>query len=236
MRVKKVFKPEDLNQDNPDILICRYIWDRDILIPFSAGSYMGSFTGDIIKGTTATRETKKINGFLEISLDLKNPVLLDIGSNAGSYSFLTLFNPDLKVIAFEPLDFVYKDFLKIIELNNIPNITVYNNGLSDKYRKCSMSSPPNNVGGSKIKINTEGECEFITLDSLNIDKADLIKIDVEGHQMEVLEGAKETLKRCKPTFIQIEMENNKQLIKIKSEYLNGYIHYQIGIDYLFFKI
>ena len=55
---------------------------------------------------------------------------------------------------------------------------------------------------------------------------DLVKIDVEGHEMEVLEGAAGTLKRCRPLYIQIEIHNRKKDRKervntILSKYLNN---------------
>ena len=47
---------------------------------------------------------------------------------------------------------------------------------------------------------------MITLDSLEVDKVDMIKIDVEGYEMEVLKGAKKMLQSVK--FLMIELNNN----------------------------
>jgi hypothetical protein len=67
-----------------------------------------------------------------------------------------------------------------------------------------------NVGTTNIRPDADGNYIFKFLDSLNIQKMDLVKIDVEGHEMEVLNGAAETLKRCKPMYIQIEIHNRKK--------------------------
>ena len=47
---------------------------------------------------------------------------------------------------------------------------------------------------------------MITLDSLEVDKVDMIKIDVEGYEMEVLKGAEKMLQSIK--FLMIELNNN----------------------------
>ena len=47
---------------------------------------------------------------------------------------------------------------------------------------------------------------MITLDSLEVDKVDMIKIDVEGYEMEVLKGAEKMLQSVK--FLMIELNNN----------------------------
>ena len=42
------------------------------------------------------------------------------------------------------------------------------------------------------------ETQVITLDSLGLEKCSFMKVDVEGMEMEVLEGARETIARCRP--------------------------------------
>jgi hypothetical protein len=65
---------------------------------------------------------------------------------------------------------------------------------------------------------------------------DLVKIDVEGHEMEVLKGAAETLKRCKPLFIQIEIHNRKKDRKGRvNSILNIYLNNEYTSSHNFFK-
>lgn len=219
---------------------CKYIDGITIDIPEDISTSMGSFSGEVKNGFTNVREGSKIKQFLEISKEIENPVFFDIGSNYGGYSYITLLNPNLKVQAFEPNPSVAANFSNIVSKNLIPNITVNSFGLSDSNRMCALHVVnPNNIGAASIKVNKDGECVFKPLDSLNIQKMDIVKIDVEGHELEVLEGAKETIKRCKPIFIQIEINRAdapKRLAKIKSEYLqNNYHSYKLGVDYLFFR-
>lgn len=191
---------------------------RTLKIPYFAAATTGSFRGNIKNGQAIVRETEKIKIFLELSLKIKDPVMFDIGACFGTYSFITLFNPGLKVQAFEPYPKMVEYMKDIIRLNDIPDITVNEFGLSDKDRKCDMefgsvfhrSELDLNVGTTNIRPDSEGNYTFRPLDSLNIQKMDLVKIDVEGHEMEVLKGAAETFKRCKPVYIQIEIHNRKK--------------------------
>jgi FkbM family methyltransferase len=219
---------------------CKYIYNKVIDIPQAIANSMGSFSGEIKNGTTSTRETSKIIQILELTKTIENPVFFDIGSNYGGYSYITMFNPDLKVEAFEPNPVVAESFRDIIQKNSIPNINVNSFGLSDSDRKCALHIVnPGNIGAATIKVDKDGDCLFKPLDSLNIQKMDIVKIDVEGHELEVLEGARETIKRCKPIFLQIEInrgDSAKRLDTIKTDYLNNDYHsYKLGVDYLFFR-
>lgn len=225
------------------ILTARY-FDKELKVPYFAAATTGSFRGNIKNGKAIVRELEKIKVFLELSLAIENPVLFDIGACFGTYSFITLFNPDLKVEAFEPYPKMVEYMKDIISLNNIPNITVNAFGLSDKERKCDMqfgsefhrSEIKLNVGTTYIQPDKEGDIVFKTLDSLNVGRMDLLKMDVEGHEMEVLKGAAETLKRCKPVFIQIEIHNRKRDRKEKvRKILREYLDNEYTVSHNFYK-
>ena len=230
---------------SPDekILTGNYL-GKILKIPYFAAATTGSFRGNIKNGQAIVRESEKIKIFLELSLKIKDPVLFDIGACFGTYSFITLFNPDLRVQTFEPYPKMIEYMKDIIRLNDIPNITVNEFGLSDKERKCDMQFGSSfhrselnlNVGTTNIRPDTDGNYMFKTLDSLYIQKMDLVKIDVEGHEMEVLEGAAETLKRCKPLYIQIEIHNRKKDRKERvNTILSTYLNNEYTASHNFFK-
>ena len=56
------------------------------------------------------------------------------------------------------------------------------------------------------RVVGEGKIQMVTVDSLNLEHVDLIKIDVEGYEMEVLKGAAKTLENVR--FLMIELNNN----------------------------
>lgn len=215
--------------------------DRELNIDDFSASKMGSFSGTLDQnGYSILREEKKIKYFLNESLKYTNPVLLDIGSNFGSYSYLSLFNPNLKVYAFEPVPVIYESFLENIKLNDIPNITVFNYGLSSYNGIAKIKIPrSNNIGMSKISNKGDLEIQIRTLDSYleEIKTCDLIKIDVEGHELEVLKGSQEFFKQRNPKYIQVEIWRESPT---KEETINwflekGYQYKKIRTDYIFFK-
>jgi FkbM family methyltransferase len=217
---------------------------KTLRIPYFAAATTGSFRGNIKNGHAIVREAEKIRVFLELSLRIKNPVLCDIGACFGTYSFLTLLNPDLRVQAFEPFPKMIEYMKDIIQLNDIPNINLNEFGLSDEERRCDMqfgsrfhrSELKLNVGSTNIRPDTDGNYKFKTLDSLNFQKMDLVKIDVEGHEMEVLKGAAETLRRCKPRYIQIEIHNrNKDRKERVNTILGTYLDNEYTCSHNLFK-
>ena len=146
----------------------------------------------------------------------------------GIYSFY--FRNKFEYIdAFEPINEVsYR--LKAL---NLGKIKIHNLAISDKDGKLILNIPVNKGKiesglASLEKIHTLCEYRTIkvkTIDSYNFDDVSLIKIDVEGHELSVLKGAIETVKRCKPIIlVEIEQRYIKRDIKeVFSEFLN--LHY-----------
>lgn len=140
-----------------------------------------------------------------------NKQAIDIGANIGNYSkqFIKYFD---SVIAFEP----NKDHNSILE--SIDNLTVHNVALSDTeaqvdYYKFEMHSvnsislPTAKWHETKYGQSPKSETVLTKcLDTFNI-QPDLIKIDVEGLQHKVLQGATNTIQQHRPTMI-IDSEFN----------------------------
>ena len=105
------------------ILTADYL-GKTLKVPYFAAATTGSFRGNIRNGQAIVRETEKIRVFLELSRRIKDPVLFDIGACFGTYSYITMFNPELRAEAFEPYPKMIEYMKDIIRLNNLPNITV----------------------------------------------------------------------------------------------------------------
>jgi len=85
-----------------------------------------------------------------------------------------------------------------------------------------MSVPEKNLGAGTLKAGT-GDIEIKTGDALLADQqVDFIKIDVEGMEIDVIEGLRQTIARCKPRiFVEIDRENNTEFCALMAEL--GYV-------------
>jgi FkbM family methyltransferase len=140
----------------------------------------------------------------------------DVGANIGTHSlFFSLFCPANYVYSFEPHRFAYLKLLKNLAANEIKNCTPYNMALSNEITDGHMFQVTDQAAQAHLSKVTDGpwhdswpgpsrinDVKVVTLDSLNLDIS-LLKIDVEGHEFEVLKGAKETLKSVEHLIVEI---------------------------------
>jgi FkbM family methyltransferase len=148
------------------------------------------------------------NGIIQKTITSK--CVLDIGCNIGNHTlyFLNVCNSP-KVYCFEPLKSTFSILEKNIELNDLRERAVLMNvGIGAHNAQGSISFyDENNIGSTSIKEDSSGNISIISIDELNIqDSIGLIKIDVEGFELEVIKGALATIKKYKP-FIMIELRH-----------------------------
>lgn len=141
-------------------------------------------------------------------------IAIDIGANVGFFTtgLSTRFD---HVHAFE-LNPSTRTAL-IANTKNTDNITVYNVGLSNNQRTVQFleDSASGNVRiphDDELEVLGPMDCEnkVVPLDDYNLTQVDLIKIDVEGHEFEVLCGAKNTILANKPLIV-CEIWNRRDL-------------------------
>jgi FkbM family methyltransferase len=134
-----------------------------------------------------------------IELCQQRRVALDIGANVG------LWGRDLceafeRVIAFEPVE----DFRNCLKENvTAENLEIQTVALGNENTRAVMNITEGNSGHSHIDPNSfgSGDTEVVTLDSLNLDIVDYIKVDCEGFEYRVLQGAEQTVRRCRPVVV-----------------------------------
>tara|TARA_E500000331_G_scaffold354882_1_gene408995 strand:- start:4110 stop:4733 length:624 start_codon:yes stop_codon:yes gene_type:complete len=130
--------------------------------------------------------------------NLKFNHILDIGAWVGTWS-LAMNEFCGRVVAFEPDKVHYECLVK-----NVPeDIETHQLAVGSEQKMISLSE--DDFTQSKRVIG-EGTIPMVTIDSLGLEDIDLIKIDVEGYEMEVLKGAEDTLKGVK--YIMIELNSN----------------------------
>lgn len=143
-------------------------------------------------------------------------VFVDIGANIGVYSLLssTRFG---KVISVEPGEVQRMLLNKNIKLNHINNIEVLGNAICKEEGIIKLYKSDNLVNYSIVqKSNDYEEVNCITLDQLllNLKHVELLKIDVEGAEMDVIKGGLHEINKVH--FIIIEVRNSyfKDMIQI----------------------
>lgn len=135
-------------------------------------------------------------------------VAVDVGANIGNHSIF--FSKYYKhVYAFEPNPLTFK----ILDINCnfcANNVTPFQFGVSDKRGALPFELPNNNnFGGARIVRYKKEEHKTIEIDVVSLDtfvpiineNIGLIKVDVEGYELEVLNGAAELLRKNKPIIL-----------------------------------
>jgi FkbM family methyltransferase len=75
------------------------------------------------------------------------------------------------------------------------------------------------------------EVKMISLDSLGLQRCDLIKIDVEGMEISVLDGAAATVSQYRPIILAEMIKSNKEALRLKIASL-GYQVFEVGLNFL----
>jgi len=155
----------------------------------------------------AYKYAKKITPELNIIKNIsdKNKVSLDIGANLGLFTYF-MSRSSKKVYAFEPNPYPLKHLKYVVDRNvEIVPIAIGNKDGIEKLRipKTRKGWTSNGASIAKIDIREgiEYSVEIRKIDTLNIQNIGLIKIDVEGFELDVLKGAINTIKNQKPNLI-----------------------------------
>lgn len=142
--------------------------------------------------------------------------LFDVGANQGEYSLFSAKRlTNGKVYAFEPVSVYYHQLSTNKILNKFTNLETYSFGLSDQegalpvYMEEVDSATQNEglaslfKGGARTRLVETIELRILdrVVDQLKLHRLDFIKIDVEGAELNVLQGAKETIMRYRPTIM-----------------------------------
>tara|TARA_B100001250_G_scaffold413708_1_gene448742 strand:- start:6489 stop:7379 length:891 start_codon:yes stop_codon:yes gene_type:complete len=165
-------------------------------------------------------------------------LFFDIGSNIGSWTILASGVVGSKSVSIEPIKESYYQLIDNINLNNLnEKVTLYNIALGSKDCDIKMSKQ---YGALNRIIMTDDDYELVgmkTLDQISCNDPFMIKIDVEGYEMEVLNGGSKTLSSASLQVIIIELNGSaKKYGSSDIEISNKIIEYGfIPISYNPFK-
>jgi FkbM family methyltransferase len=135
--------------------------------------------------------------------------IIDAGANIGNHSvYFSKICYARSVYAFEPMRQTFKILARNAELNAPERIKCYNYALGASDTKAALLQfYPGNIGTARVQSSTKGLYEIKPLDAFHFPEVQVLKIDVEGAEIDVLEGARQTLARCKP-IIWVELLPN----------------------------
>jgi FkbM family methyltransferase len=133
-------------------------------------------------------------------------VFLDIGAHIGYYSLIAAKIIKTGMIhAFEPYIDSHELLMENLVLNRCRNVETYLIAASDKSRMGSLYIDEKNKGNNSLY--SQKDCDEITVEMIKLDemfrdkKVDYVKIDTQGHEIEVLIGMQDIIKNNKLKMI-----------------------------------
>lgn len=171
-------------------------------------------------------QSKCLNRFIEYcnTQNKRFRTVLDIGAWCGTWT-KKMEAYSKRIVSFEPDPVHFHCLEKNCTINCIPR----NQAVGSDNGFISLSE--DNFTQAK-RVVGDGKIQMVTVDSLEYDNVDLIKIDVEGYEMEVLKGAEETLETCQ--YLMIELNNNSKKYGSSNAKIEKYLAekgYKVLIDH-----
>ncbi len=184
---------------------------------------------DVNKDTNEYQKIQRLNSFGHVE-NFRNAI--DVGANIGLWA-KDICKEFKRAYLFEP----HKENVQCLRKNleNLINYEIYECALSNKKDLFNLHIYPKGLGGNTLSPppNSSSDITEIVqanvLDSYNFKNIDYIKIDVQFHELEVLEGSLETLKNNNPVLcIEAARRDQEELSYVKKfvELLNG-LNYKI---------
>ncbi len=175
------------------------------------GSIKKNFTSYFLLKKCEFGDYHELNTINRLS-NYKKILLVDCGCNYGFYSFYTAsISKKNNVISIEASTHTSNEFLKNYKLNNFRNITFINKAVSDKDNEELHFNESENDWESSLthdhfNIKSVNKIKTIKIDTLlqayNLrDFLIFIKLDIEGHEMNAIDGALNTIKNFSPIII-----------------------------------
>lgn len=168
-------------------------------------------------------EAEELKTIKTLCLDRPYDYFLDIGTYSGIYSiFVGKLLPNTQIFGFEIIPSIIERYCKNLKLNNI-SAKSYNIGISNTKGKSKiklgsfehgMSSVSKVDKGGSIEIGVDTIDNFFKEQGLNFNSKVLIKVDVEGTEIDVLDGMKKLLLEADYVDILFETNNIEKTKKL----------------------
>jgi FkbM family methyltransferase len=179
-------------------------------------------------------------------------VAIDCGANIGVHTieWAKMMQGWGRVIAIEAQERIFYALAGNIALNNCFNATALYAAVGATAGTITVPQPdylkPASFGSLELRPGDSNEfigqpidyapekgieiC-LLAIDSLGLDRIDFLKIDVEGMELEAIEGARESIKRSRPQIFVETIKTDKDALTTLLDGL-GYAHFQLGMNLL----
>lgn len=167
-------------------------------------------------------------------------VVFDVGANFGYYSIslATALQGHGRVFAFEPSKTTFSRLQTNIALNGLESIiSAIPCALSDRPGRAYLDQAKGNSGATAVSAQAAGDAiELDTLDHFcqrnKVDRVDIVKVDVEGSELRVIEGGKATLALHQPIVM---IEFNSSALKAVGTTIGHLGDLLLGLGYRLLK-
>lgn len=148
-------------------------------------------------------------------IDCEGKTIIDVGANNGNFAvdFSHLVGDSGKVYSFEPQRIIFYQLCANVFLNGLDNVYCHNVAIGDGFDGYVNMDIPDyhnkgDVNFGDVRVSDSGEkVEQRSLDSYTFDDVVFIKIDVQGYESVVIDGAEETIKKHRP-YLFVEFEDH----------------------------
>ena len=248
MSIKQVFKSIYLNPGNKNKKIIktfnalnwqlrkRILKSRKI-IKLPNGVLFNAYHDCVISSALIYSEWPEYNELMFLRSNLNyGDIIIDVGANVGHVSLLLADIVGINnIIAFEPTPVSFKRLVENWNLNSFPTDGLYQNAVGDRRKTVFIKNSYSPFTTNKIsnmknyndievdQVNLDGYCSHFKTKEIG-----LLKIDVEGYELNVFKGAREFLTYCHPKIIMFEsLEGSidKEIEQILNE--SGYLIFQL---------
>lgn len=171
-------------------------------------------------------------------------IILDCGANIGIFSLWAYYlSPQSQIYAFEPTKSTRKLLEKNININSLHNnIVSHNLALGDRDAEIQIRTEVNDLGTGNSLIDSGShlgknivlqKVQMQTIDTFvrkhNLSKVNFIKIDTEGYEKQILQGARETIKKFSPVIAcsAYHLKGDKIEIPKLVQSINPNYHYKL---------
>jgi FkbM family methyltransferase len=163
--------------------------------------------GQLVKGQkdVQRKESERFDRIIRIKhIGIGRGVAIDGGAHVGSWTVRMARHFDV-VHAFEPCWASYSLLCENIINSDLPGEVIpHNKALMDQECLVNVVQPSRNrtaLTARQVKVSRRGRVEAVSIDSLNLERCDFIKLDLEGSEMIALEGARKTIKKFHPVLV-----------------------------------